>query len=129
MSDPIVFISRNRVKEGKLEEFKRFYTEGAKTPRREKPGTVAFLAYASEGGVEVTIIHVFPDADAMDRHMEGVAERSKEAYQFIESAGFEIYGRPNDDVLQMMKQLARPGLPVTVRLQSLGGYLRLEPGR
>ena len=128
MSDPIVFISRNSVREGKLEEFKRSYTEGAKRLRSEKPGTVAFLAYASEGGSEVTIIHVFPDADAMDRHMEGVAERSKEAYQFIESAGFEIYGRPNDDVLQMMKQLARPGLPVTVRLQSLGGYLRLEPG-
>jgi quinol monooxygenase YgiN len=129
MSEPIVFISRNRVKEGKLDDFKVAYQAGAERLRREKPGTVAFLAYASEDGAEVTIIHVFPDADAMDRHMEGVAERSKEAYQFIGSAGFEIYGRPNDDVLQMMKQLASPVLPVTVRPQSLGGYLRLDPGK
>ena len=78
MPEPIVFISRNRVKESKLEEFKLVYRAGAERLRREKPGTVAFLAYASDDGAEVSIVHVFPDADAMDRHMEGVAERSKE---------------------------------------------------
>lgn len=116
-----MFISRNRVKDGKLEEFKRFYRAGAERLRREKPGTVAFLAYTSDDGDEVSIVHVFPDAAAMDRHMEGVAERSKEAYEFIESAGFDIYGTPNDSVLQMMKQ---SGIPLRVRPQLLGGYLR-----
>ena len=128
MSEPIVFISRNRVKEGKLEEFKLLYGPGAEKLKREKPGTVAFLGYANDGGTEITIIHVFPDADAMDRHMEGVAERSKQAYEFIESAGFEIYGTPSDSVVQMMKQLADSGVPVRVSPHPLGGYLRLTPG-
>ena len=70
---------------------------------------MAFLAYASDDGAEVSIFHVFPDADAMDHHMQGVVERSKEAFQFIESAGFEICGAPSDDVLQMMKQIADSG--------------------
>jgi quinol monooxygenase YgiN len=125
MSEPIVFISRGRVKQGKLEEFKRFYREGAEGLKREKPGTVAFLAYVSDDGAEVSIVHVFPDAEAMDRHMQGVSERAKEAYQFIESAGMEIYGTPNDGVLQMMRQIAGSGLPISVRPQHLGGYLRL----
>ncbi len=128
MSEPIVFISRNRVKEGKLEEFKLLYHAGAEKLGREKPGTVAFLAYASDDGAEVSIFHVFPDAGAMDRHMEGVAERSKEAFQFIESAGFEIYGAPSEEVRQMMKQLADTGLPVRIHAQLLGGYLRLTAG-
>ena len=126
MSEPIVFMSRNRVKAGKLEEFKMLYRAGVEKFGREKPGTVAFLAYASDDGDEVSIVHVFPDADAMDRHMEGVAERSQEAFQFIESAGFDIYGAPSDRVLQMMKQ---SGVPLSVRPQLLGGYLRLVAGR
>ncbi len=126
MSEPIVFMSRNRVKAGKLEEFKMLYRAGVEKLGREKPGTVAFLAYASDDGDEVSIVHVFPDADAMDRHMEGVAERSQEAFQFIESAGFDIYGAPSDRVLQMMKQ---SGVPLSVRPQLLGGYLRLVAGR
>lgn len=129
MSEPIVFISRNRVKEGKLDEFKRSYRAGAEALKREKPGTVAFLAYVSDDGAEVSIVHVFRDADAMDRHMQGAAERAKEAYQFIESAGIDIYGMPNEGVLQMMEQIAGSGLPVSVRPQHLGGYLRLPAGR
>lgn len=129
MSEPIVFISRNKVKEGKLEEFKRFYRAGAELLEAEKPGTVAFLAYVSDDGAEVSIVHVFPDADAMDRHMQGAAERAKEAYQFIESAGIDIYGTPNEGVLQMMKQIAGSGLPVSVRRRHLGGYLRLAASR
>jgi len=61
MSEPIVFMSRNRVKESKLEEFKLHYRTGAEQLGREKPGTVAFLAYASDDGAEVSIFHVFPD--------------------------------------------------------------------
>jgi hypothetical protein len=37
----------------------------------------------------------------------------------------EIYGTPNDGVLQMMRQIAGSGLPISVRPQHLGGYLRL----
>jgi hypothetical protein len=47
------------------------------------------------------------------------------AYRFIESAGFEIYGAPNDGVLQMMKRIAGSGIPVRARPRLLGGYLRL----
>jgi len=126
LSEPIVFISRNRVKEGKFEEFKLLYRAGAEKLGRDKPGTVAFLAYANDAGDEISIAHVFRDADAMDRHMEGVAERSKEAFGFIESAGFEIYGAPNEGVVQM---IAGSGLPVTVRPQLLGGYLRITAGK
>jgi quinol monooxygenase YgiN len=129
MSGPIVFISRNRVKRGKLQEFELYYRMGAEKLGREKPGTVAFLAYASDDGAEVSIFHVFPNAEAMDHHMQGVVERSKEAFQFIESAGFEIYGAPSDDVLQMMKQIADSGLPVRIHSRLVGGYLHLMTGK
>ncbi|HYU81616.1 MAG TPA: antibiotic biosynthesis monooxygenase [Candidatus Polarisedimenticolia bacterium] len=124
MGAPVVFISRNRVKEGKLEGFRKACQDTSERLNRDKPGTVAFLAYVSDDGAEVSIIHLFPDADAMDRHLDGVAERTQLAYEFIESAGMEIYGKLNDAALQTFKQIAESGLPVTFRRDFIGGYLR-----
>ncbi len=85
MSEPIVFISHNRVKEGKLDGFKQAYREAAELMEANKPGTITFLAYVNEEGTEVSIVHVFPDANSMDHHMQGVAERAKETAEFLES--------------------------------------------
>ena len=84
MSEPIVFISHSTVKDGKLEDLKDFLRAGATVLEDEKPGTVAFLAYANEEGSQLSIVHVFPDADAMDLHLQGVDERAGAADEFIE---------------------------------------------
>jgi len=128
MSEPIVFISHHRIKEGKLDGFKQFSPGVMEQIEASKPGTVAFLGYFNEDGTEVSFIHVFPDAEAMDLHVEGAGERSKKAYEFIEPQAFEIYGRPSDQVLEMMKQATGPGAALIVQPQLLGGYLRLKPG-
>lgn len=127
MSDPIVFISTHGIKEGKLEEYKQYFKHGSKDIESEKPETVAFLAYLNEDETEVSTVHVFPDSDAMDTHMEGVDERSEGAAEFLEFRKFEIYGTPSDDVTAMMEQAASAaGATVTVRPALVGGYLRLE---
>jgi hypothetical protein len=45
MSEPIVFISHSRVKQGKLEAFKDLARETIPLIERGKPGTVVFLGY------------------------------------------------------------------------------------
>ena len=40
MSDPIIFIIRNRVKEGLLEEFKKLYRGSIPPVESDKPGTL-----------------------------------------------------------------------------------------
>lgn len=129
MFDPIVFISSHRIKEGKLEGFKEHYRQGTELLKEEKPGTVAFLSYVDEDGDEVRIIHVFPDQQAMDVHMEGVAERSEGAYEFLEPQAFEIYGQPSEGVMEMMRQSAEMrGMALDLRPEWIGGYLRLDGG-
>ena len=128
MSVPIVFISHNRVKEGKLDGFKKFYREGAELMEANKPGTITFLAYVNEDGTEVSIVHVFPDANSKDLHIQGVAERAKETSEFLESDGLEIYGTPSDPVLAMMRQVARTGVALSVKSEHLGGFIRLKSG-
>jgi hypothetical protein len=125
MSDPIVFVSHSRVKDGQLEGFRDFLREGARALDADKPGTVLFLAYLDASGTETAIVHAFPDADAMDAHLEGVAERSGAADAFIETTGYEIYGTPNAQVLEAMQGFAASeGVPLAIRPAYVGGYLR-----
>ena len=128
MSEPIVFISSHRIKEGKLDDFKRLSREVAPLLEAGQPNTVFFQGYLNEEGTEVTFVWVFPDAEAMDLHFHGADERSAKAYEFIQPQRFEIYGRPSDQVLAMMRREAGTGVGLVVKPQPMGGFIRLESG-
>jgi hypothetical protein len=129
MANPIVFISHNRVREGQLGGLMRFMAEGTKVLEAEKPRTVVFLAYLDDAQAELTIVHAFADAGSMDAHMEGVVERSAASSEFIESRGFEIYGRPSEAVRQMMAgAAARAGIELKIHPELVGGFLRAQAG-
>lgn len=125
MDEPIVFISHFRIKADQLDAFRTYFQEGAARLQAEKPRTVAFLAYADEAGTRASIVHVFPDAVAMDLHFEGAAERSRAAYEFMEPDGWEIYGVPSTAALAMMQQgAALAGVTLTLQPGGIGGFLR-----
>lgn len=129
MAEPIVFISRHGIKEGQLETFREAYPQGAKSIELEKPDTVAFLAYLDEDEREVSTVHVFPDAAGMDRHFDGVEERSAGAAEFLEFREFVVYGTPPDGAMAVLNRAAAQGATVTVQSEWAGGYLRLGSHR
>lgn len=125
MPGPIVFISHNTLKAGKLDGFRDAFGQVAQALDAEKPGTVAFLAFAADDGSEVSVVHVFPDADAMGQHLQGVQERMGTAVEFIQTRGYEIYGSPSEPVLAAMRRFAdAEGVPLKVQGDHVGGYLR-----
>ena len=128
MSEPIVFISTHRIKEGKLDEFKELSRKMTPLIEEGKPNTVFFQSYLNDEGTELTVVHVFPGADAMDLHFEGADERSGSAYEFIQPERFEIYGPASDQVLATMRRQAGPGIGLTVKPQNLAGFIRLHSG-
>ena len=126
MAEPIVFISNQRIKPGRLEEYIEYYREVAALTEATKPGTLAHIAYLSEDGTEATVVHVFPDAESLERHLQGVGEIARKAYEFMEIVGIEIYGRPGDAVLATMMRIAGSGAALSIKPQPIGGYLRLR---
>jgi hypothetical protein len=127
MSEPIIFISNQRVKEGKLEGYKHYYRQVAEQAKADKPGTIAHIAYHNEEGTELSIIHIFLDAEAMELHMKGVDELAKKAYEYVKILSFEIYGKPTDAILERMMQIAGSGIALNIKPQLLGGYIRFRP--
>jgi quinol monooxygenase YgiN len=94
MFDKIIMISRNRIKQGKAEEFAKHYLDSISPVEANKPGTLFQAAYTNKQGTELVILRVFKDGQAMDAHLEGADQRSPSAYQYIEPTAVEIYGSP-----------------------------------
>ena len=124
MSDPIVFISRNRVKEGMLDDFTRHYHDNIPPIEAGKPGTLVQLAYVNEDATEVVIVRLFPNADALDHQIQGADERSKKTYEYIEPIGIEIFGTPNPATIEKMKKIGGSGVVVSISPNYSGGFIR-----
>ena len=124
MTEPIVFISRNKIKEGKNDDFRKHYQDSIQPIFDGKPGTLAQLAFENEEATEFSIVRVFPNADALDLQIQGADERSKKTYTFIEPTSIEIFGTPNPTTLEMMKKIAGSGIVVKITPNYTGGFIR-----
>jgi hypothetical protein len=126
MSEPIIFISDQRIKEGKLEAYKQYYQQMVETIEATKPGTVANLAYVNKDGTEVSVIIVFPDAASMDLYMQVAAELTEKGFEFMRILSLEIYGKPNNTVAELLKKISGSGVTLTLKPQPIGGYIRFK---
>lgn len=129
MSEPIVFISHFRIKEGKFEAFKPRTLDAADIVRSQKPRTLLYLSYVDEDHSTMSFLHAFADADALDDHYAGAVERGKAALEFLEPVGYEFYGSPSSAVIEAMRQMAiASGATLTVQPEHLAGFIRLASG-
>jgi hypothetical protein len=127
MTVPFIFIATNRLKPGKLD------AERARVPglvefiEANEPRLLAFNEYANAEGTEVAVIQVHPDAESFEFHMGMVRERASRAYSETLDAttGIQVFGTPNDTILEMLRQSAGAGVQYSVRPYHLGGFTRI----
>jgi hypothetical protein len=95
------------------------------TLEHSKPRTAAYLGYLTESGGDVTIVHVFPDGEALTTHVFGADERSRAAYEHIQPAGWEVYGpAPAEFLAQLGDSALAAGVDLVILPKPLGGFLR-----
>lgn len=124
MTAPIVFISRNKIKPDMSEVFRKHYQDSIPLSIASKPETQVQLAFENDDVTEVTIVRVFPDADALDAQIQGADERSKKTYEYIEPTGIEIFGTPSSSTLEKMMKIAGSGVEVRIHPNYIGGFIR-----
>jgi hypothetical protein len=125
MPEPFIFIGTYTIKEGKLEEFKRYWRQFVDFVEESEPRLIAFNAYVGEDGSEVGIVQVHPDVDSMEFHMKLIREHVEQAFaEFLDgTVGTQIYGPITDSALALMEQLAGP-VDLTVKQHGIGGFTR-----
>jgi hypothetical protein len=126
--EPITFISHFTIKLGHAEAFRSMWDSVAASLEVSRPATTAYLGYLGSDATTLTIVHVFPDADAMAAHFGGADDRAAAAYEHIEPAGWEVYGAPRAESIEMLQTAAaQTGVPLTWEPDGLGGFLRTSP--
>ena len=124
MSEPIVFISRNKIKNGRAGEFKKHYRDSIPRTNADKPDTLVQLAYENKDATEVIVVRLFPNAEALDLQIQGAGERSKKTYEFIQPVSIEIFGTPIPSTVEIMKKIAGSGVIVSITPHFSGGFIR-----
>lgn len=125
MSEPVAFLSHFRVKAGMLDAYSELQRRVTKQLEVDKPRTLVFLVYLSHDGAQMTAMHVFADAEAMDLHVQGSDARSAAAYEFLEAIGWEVYGTPSDDALATLRRAAETtGGSLTIQPAFAAGFIR-----
>ena len=91
-----------------------------------EPRLIAFHEYVNEAGDEVTVVQIHPDAASMEAHMEIVRERALAAYgeTLDATVRVQVFGRPTDTILEVLRQQAGSGVEISVNGEHLGGFTR-----
>jgi hypothetical protein len=130
VSGPFIFIATNKLKPGKLENERARVQELSDFIAANEPRLLAFNEYADESGTEVGVVQVHPDAESMQFHMNVVRDRAASAYAETLDAttAVQVFGPPDDTILQMLRQQAGGGVDVSVKPDRLAGFIRVATG-
>jgi hypothetical protein len=125
MSGPFIIISTFGVKDGKLEQLKRFQRELSDTIRVREPQLIAFNAFLNNEGTEMTSIQVHPDATSMDFHLKVIREHLGDAMsavaEFVVPISIKYYGTPPES---LQASIAGRGNDLTAMPIHIGGFTR-----
>ena len=68
MLEPLIVVTKARVKEGKLGDFMGYYEKIVQIVEANEPRVIAFNGFLNEDGTQMTSIQVHPDTASMDFH-------------------------------------------------------------
>ena len=103
----IVYVDTSDVREGALEELKAGMKELADFVEANEPRIIAYNVYLSEDGTRMTVVHVHPDSDSLEYHMEVAGPVFRHFVELVTLSSIDIYGDPSETVLTQSHEKAR----------------------
>jgi len=135
MTKPLIYLSTWKIREGRLEDYKRFAKEFMEHVKAKEPQLIAFNVYFNEDETEMTNIQVHPAAASMDYHMQVMAQvigedmiEWIERTDFLEPKHIEIYGTPSAKLLEADQRLVDAGIPRNIKPLHFIGFTRSAAG-
>ncbi len=105
-SKPIIYIDRSEIREGKLKELKTAMKELVELVEANEPRLIAYNVYFTEDGTRMTVLHVHPDPASLEFHMKVAGTAFPRFREFVKLLTIDVYGKPDDDLLEQMQKKA-----------------------
>ncbi|MGH2981298.1 MAG: hypothetical protein ACRDKV_04545 [Solirubrobacterales bacterium] len=107
MAEPLVYVDRSDVREGRLEELKGAIKELIEFIEANEPQLIAYKVYFSNDGSEMTVVHVHADSGSLDRHMDVAGSAFRRFADLVTLSSIRVYGEPSDKALRQLDEKAR----------------------
>ena len=107
MSEPIIYIDRSDVREGKLAELRPAIEGLADFVKANEPRIIAYRVYLNEAGTQMTVLHIHPDQASLEFHMKVAGPAFAKFKDLIRLSGIDIYGMPSEQLRDQLKEKAR----------------------
>jgi hypothetical protein len=106
LPDPIVYIDRSDIREGKFEELKAGIRGLVEFVETHEPQLIAYGFYVDEEAGQMTVVAVHPDSASLELHMDIAGSEFRKLAQLITLRAIEVYGRLSDKALELLRQKA-----------------------
>jgi quinol monooxygenase YgiN len=127
MSDAIVYVDTSDVREGALEELRAGMKELVDFVEANEPRIISYNVYFNEEGTRMTVMHVHPDAESVEYHLEVAGPIFRRFVELVTLTSTHIYGRPSDKVLKQADEKVRLLGRGVVDVQGLhAGFTRFD---
>lgn len=107
MPQPIVYIDKSEIVEGKLEELEAAMEHLASFVESNVPRLVSYGFFLNGDRTQMTVVAVHPDPDSIEFHMDVCGAEFRKFAELIKLSGIEVYGSVSDTVLERLHQKAR----------------------
>ena len=124
MPEAFVFIGNYRVKDGKLEDFRKIAAELVETVETNEPRMIAFHIFIDEDASRTSVLQVHPDAASMEFHMQAISDHIAGAFNYLETESSQVFGHTPDALLGTIRQYTEPGVEIRVMPTHEAGFTR-----
>lgn len=126
MSQPIVYVDTSEVRAGRLEELKAAMDALTQFVEANEPQLLGYNVYFSDDGTRMTVLHINPDSASLDFHIKVAGPKFPPIGEFIDMLAIDVYGRPDDALVERLRHKAEMLGSGTVRVHDLhAGFARL----
>jgi hypothetical protein len=103
----IVYVDTSDVREGALEDLKAGMNELVDFVAANVPRVLAYNVYFGADGSTMTVVHVHPDAESLEYHLEVAGPIVRRLVELVTLSSIHIYGDPSEKALTQSYGKAR----------------------
>lgn len=127
MPDPIIYVDRSLIVDGKLEQLKRGIRALVEFVERREPRLISYGFFLDEARMRMTVIAMHPDSASLEFHLDVAGPEFRKLKELVELTEIEVYGPVSDTALVQLQEKARMlgGGGKVVVLEAEAGFGRL----
>jgi hypothetical protein len=119
VSDLIVFVTTFQIENGALEKFKEASRKSTDFLEANGPQLMAEV-FIDENEMRAHGVQVHRDSESILSHWQLSDPYMRDVMQYITTTRVDIYGEPNEDVIEGMRRLSSKGAVLTVTPRFVG---------